>query len=75
MVYGIMLQMYFNEILNIKDYTLQSNIFAVETVGEHRSDSFRINNSYFELGKKEVKQLLCRLAWHMIYGFDKEFEE
>lgn len=74
-VYSVMLQMYFQKILGITDYTLQSNIFAVETTGEHRSDVFRINNSYIEQGIKEFKQLICRLAWHEINGFDKEFNE
>ena len=73
--YSILLQKYFQEILHITDYTLQSNIFAVETVGEYRSDSFRINNSYINLGIKEFKQLICRLAWHTLNGFDKEFPE
>ena len=73
--YSVMLQMYFQKVLGITDYTLQSNIFAVETTGEYRSDVFRINNSYVEQGMKEFKQLICRLAWHEINGFDKEFPE
>ena len=73
--YSVMLQMYFQKVLGITDYTLQSNIFAVETTGEHRSDVFRINNSYIEQGMKEFKQLICRLAWHEVNGFDKEFNE
>ena len=64
---------YFQRILNITDYTLQSNIFAVETTGEHRSDSFRINNSYIDFGIQEFKQLIFRLAWHNVNGFEKEF--
>ena len=74
-VYQVLLQMYFQQVLDITDYTLQSNIFAVETTGEHRSDVFRINNSYIEQGMKEFKQLICRLAWHEVNGFDKEFPE
>lgn len=73
--YSILLQMYFQQVLDIKDYTLQSNIFAVETLGEYRSDSFRINNSYIDFGIQEFKQLICRLAWHSVNGFDKDFEE
>lgn len=73
--YSILLQMYFQKILKINDYTLQSNIFAVETMGEYRSDSFRINNSYIELGIQEFKQLICRLAWHTLNGFNKAFPE
>lgn len=71
--YSILLQKYFQEVLHINDYTLQSNIFAVETTGEYRSDSFRINNSYIDLGIQEFKQLICRLAWHEVNGFEKEF--
>lgn len=71
--YQILLQKYFQEVLHITDYTLQANIFAVETLGEYRSDSFRINNSYIEFGIQEFKQLICRLAWHEINGFEKEF--
>lgn len=71
--YSILLQKYFQEVLHINDYTLQSNIFAVETTGEYRSDSFRINNSYIEFGIQEFKQLICRLAWHEVNGFEKEF--
>ena len=74
-VYSVLLQMYFQKILGIDDYTLYTNIFAVETTGEYRSESFRINNSYIELGKKEFKELMVRLAWHTTYGFDKDFPE
>lgn len=73
--YSVVLQKYFQEKLNINDYTLQSNIFAVETTGEYRSEVFRINNSYIDLGIQEFKQLLVRLAWHQTYGFDKQFPE
>lgn len=74
-IYSVLLQMYFQKILGINDYTLYTNIFAVETTGEYRSESFRINNSYIELGKKEFKELMVRLAWHTTYGFDKDFPE
>ena len=74
-IYSVLLQIYFQKILGIDDYTLYTNIFAVETTGEYRSESFRINNSYIELGKKEFKELMVRLAWHTTYGFDKDFPE
>ena len=74
-IYSVLLQMYFQKILGIDDYTLYTNIFAVETTGEYRSESFRINNSYIELGKKEFNELMVRLAWHTTYGFDKDFPE
>ena len=68
-------QKYFQEVLGIKKYQLQTNFFVVETTGEHRSDVFRLNNSYINVGMKEFKELICRLAWHQVYGFDKEFPE
>lgn len=73
LAYSVLLQKYFQEILKIDDYTLQSNIFCVETIGEYRSDSFRINNSYVDLGIKEFKELICRLAWLKLYGPKKQF--
>lgn len=73
--YQILLQKYFQEVLGIKKYNLQTNFFVVETTGEHKSDVFRLNNSYINVGMKEFKELICRLAWHQIYGFDKEFPE
>lgn len=71
--YQVLLQKYFQEVLNINNYTLQANFFVVETTGEHKSNAFRLNNSYIDTGVKEFKELICRLAWHQIYGFDKEF--
>ena len=35
-IYSVLLQMYFQKILGIDDYTLYTNIFAVETTGEYR---------------------------------------
>ena len=74
-IYSVLLQKYFQEVLNINNYKLQTNFFVVETTGEYKSDLFRLNNSYVQQGIKEVKELICRLAWHQIYGFDKEFPE
>lgn len=72
-LYSVMLQKYFQEILHINYKELQCNIFAVETVNQHRADVFRINNSYIDLGCKVVKDWICRLAYHKMYGFDKEY--
>ena len=74
-LYNIMLQMYFQQVLNIFDYQIQSNIFAVETTGEYRSQVFRISNSYIDLGIQLFKQFICRLAYHQTYGFDKSVPE
>lgn len=73
--YSILLQKYFQEILHINFGELKCNIFAVETTDQYRSEVFRINNSYIDLGINKFKELLCRLAYHEVYGFDKEFSE
>jgi hypothetical protein len=73
MLYNIFLQKYFQEILHIDYRDLQCNIFAVETVNQHRADVFRINNSYIDLGYKLVKEWICKLAYYEKYGFDKKF--
>lgn len=72
-LYNVFLQKYFQEILHIDYKDLQCNIFAVETCNQHRADTFRINNSYIDLGIKTFKDWICRLAYHEIYGFDKEY--
>lgn len=72
-LYNVFLQKYFQEILHINYKDLQCNIFAVETCNQHRADVFRINNSYIDLGIKTFKDWICRLAYHEMYGFDKEY--
>lgn len=71
--YSILLQKYFQEVLHLNYDTFKCNILAVETTNQFRSDIFRINNSYINLGIAKFKELLCRLAYHEVYGFDKEF--
>lgn len=71
-IYSILLQKYFQEVLKITDYTLYANIFAVETTGNYSSECFRINNEYIKLGIKKIKELLGRLSYCELYGYDNE---
>lgn len=71
-VYSLMLQMYLDHCLYKADYNIKCNIFAIETTGDNRSQMFRINNSYIQYGIQEFKELICRVAYHEIYGYDAE---
>ena len=74
-IYAIMLQMYCNMKLHKMDYSMECNIFAVETTGSHASRRFKINQAYIDAGLKEFKDLICRVAYHTKYGFDTIFPE
>lgn len=71
-LYTLMLQMYLDHILYKADYNIKCNIFAIETTGDNRSQMFKINNSYIQYGIQEFKELICRVAYHEIYGYDTE---
>lgn len=71
-LYFFMLQMYLDHCLFKADYNIKCNIFAIETTGDNRSQLFKINNSYIQYGIKEFKELICRVAYHEIYGYDAE---
>lgn len=71
--YLICLQMFMKEIKNLKDYSYECNIFAVETTGTHQSKRIPINQAYIDLGIKEFKDLICRVAYHQKYGFENKY--
>lgn len=71
-LYTLMLQMYLDHCLYKADYNIKCNIFAVETTGDNRAQMFKINNSYIQYGIQEFKELICRVAYHEIYGYDAE---
>ena len=71
-LYAFMLQMYLDHCLYKSNYDIKCNIFAVETTGDNRSQLFKINNSYIQYGLQEFKELICRVAYHIVYGYDSE---
>lgn len=71
-LYSLMLQMYLDHCLYKSDYNIKCNIFAIETTGDNRAQMFKINNSYIQEGLKEFKELICRVAYHEIYGYERE---
>lgn len=72
-IYMMLTQMYFDYIRYMANYNYKCNIILVETTGENRSKLCRISNSYILEGLKEFKELICRVAYHEIYGYDREF--
>ena len=73
--YLVVLQMYCRQILHLDDYSYKSNMFVVETTGEHKSANFPVSQAYIDLGIQTMKELLVRLAFHQLYGFDKSIED
>lgn len=71
-LYTLLLQMYLDHVLYKADYNIKCNIFAIETTGNNRSQLFRINNSYIQYGIKEFKELICRVAYCEVYGYNSE---
>lgn len=70
-VYMLILQLYAKR-LGYKNYSYKTNILAVESQAPYNSKVYSINQSYIKEGLKEFKELMCRVAYHTIYGFDVE---
>lgn len=60
--------------LGYSDYKIKVSMWAVETVGENKADFFPVNQAWLDLGKQELKELLVRVAFHEIYGWEKDFD-
>lgn len=73
-IYLMMLQMYCEQVLKLTDYNYKCNVFVVETTGQNKAKTYQINNSYIQYGIKEFKELICRIAYHELYGYDKTIE-
>ena len=70
-----MLQAYCEKILKKLGYTMECNIFAVETTGDHQSRKFKINQAYIDEGLREFKDLICRVAFLEKYGADRIYPD
>lgn len=72
--YLMMLEMYCDQVLGLTDYNYMCNVFVVETTGDNRAKTYAVNNSYIQYGIKEFKELICRVAFHELYGYDKQID-
>lgn len=74
-IYGLMLQKYCHEVLGLTDYVVKANIFCMETTGEQKAVCFPISQGYIDAGKEEFKELICRIAFHETYGYDRDYPD
>lgn len=75
MLYLLFLKWYCINVLNLTNYVYRVNVWAVETTGENKAENFPINQGYLDLGKKELKDLLVRIAFYEKYGWEQDFDE
>jgi len=57
-----------------KTWTFRSNIAVVETVPPFSSQLYNVSREKLKEGMKELRQLLKRVAYHELYGYDKQVE-
>lgn len=74
-IYTFLLQMYLDHVLLLGNYDIQCNIIAVETNNSYRAGIYKVNNAYIEEGIKEFKELICKIAYYELYGYDANFPE
>ncbi len=53
------------------NWTFNGNVLAVNTAN-YESRLFKVNKSQFEQGKREFEQLLKRVAFYELFGYNKE---
>lgn len=55
-------------------YKMSTNMLVVETVGAFNSKLFPVSNKQIKSGFKEFKDLLKRVAYHQVNGYEKILE-
>ena len=73
-IYMMILQIYMKS-QGYDDYKYQSNMMVVESTPTFKSNAFPVSQAYIKKGLEEFKDLICRVAWHEFYGYDKEINE
>lgn len=60
-----------------ENYTCQANMLVVETVGAFNSKSYSVSNEDIVSGFKEFSDLIKRVAYHQVKGYNRilEFEK
>ena len=57
-----------------KDWKIKANMLVVETIPNYWSKAYVVNPSQLTDGKKKLNELLCRVAYCEMFGYDKEIE-
>lgn len=74
-LYGIMLQnICKNEYGFNKNWTMKYNIAAVETIDDCNAALFPISDNLIKSGKRQLAQLMSRVAYYQMFGWDSKVE-
>jgi len=74
-MYGWMLWQYATEHLGVDNtWKLAVNMIVVETNKPHKSHVFNVDKRWMKAGKEEMQEILARIAYHEINGYDIEVE-
>jgi hypothetical protein len=60
--------------VTIKDWTFNTNIIAVETIGENRAGVFKIYPNQLKKGREEFYNLMKRVGICELFGYDDNIE-
>ena len=72
--YLIVLQIYCQS-QGYTGYRYKANMAVVQTLPEFNSRLYEVPEKYIKAGMEEFKELICRVAFHEIHGYDVEFKE
>ena len=72
-MYLLMLKLYIEQEYG-KGYKMSTNMLVVETVGAHNSCLYPVNNTTIKAGFKEFSELLKRVAYHQVKGYESILE-
>ena len=72
--YLMVLQMYCKSI-GYEGYRYKANMAVVQSLPEFKSKLYSVADKYITLGLAEFKELICRVAFHELNGYDIEFKE
>lgn len=76
-VYGQILWYYCMKQFGIskeQGWKLNANMLVVETIPNYWSKSYYVSDVQMRAGRKMLNELLCRVAYCEIFGYDKEIE-
>ncbi len=73
-LYLIILQIYCKS-LGYEGYTYKANMAVVQSLPDFNSKLYEVPQKFIIQGMAELKELLCRVAFHELNGYDVEFKE
>lgn len=56
-------------------YKYKANMAVVQTLPDFNSRLYEVPEKYIKQGMEEFKELICRVAFHELNGYDVEFKE